>query len=62
MILKWLRSGRPLTPVEALERFGCFRLAARIADLRQQGHNINTSTISKHGKEFAEYRLIEGRP
>jgi hypothetical protein len=48
--------------MEALERFGCFRLAARIADLRSQGHNINTATVSKHGKEFAEYRLIEGRP
>jgi hypothetical protein len=53
-----------ITPVEALKEYGCFRLAARIADLREV-HNIETSTIERvnqFGKKvrFAEYRLSGG--
>ena len=32
-ILQALRAGERLTPLAALERFGCFRLAARIHEL-----------------------------
>ena len=31
-----------ITPAEAFERYGCYRLAARIFDLRCQGHQITT--------------------
>lgn len=41
-ILKWLQSGKRLTPQDALREFGCFRLAARINDLRRDGYDINT--------------------
>lgn len=40
-ILSWLRS-KPITQLEASERFGCWRLAARIKELRDDGHNIET--------------------
>lgn len=56
-ILKHLQSGRALTPLEALERFGCFRLGARIYDLKKQGYDIRTDMIQKNGKQFASYSL-----
>jgi len=39
-IANYLNKGRKLTPIDALNKFGCFRLAARIADLRNDGMNI----------------------
>jgi len=56
-ILGYLSKGKGLTPIEALNKFGCFRLAARIADLRSQGHTIWTTNITKDGKTFASYSL-----
>ena len=55
-ILTYLKSGRPLTPMTALNKFGCFRLAARIADLRKDGHTIFTESITRNKKTFASYR------
>lgn len=56
-ILAALRRG-PLTPLEALERFGCFRLAARVGELREQGHAI---AVERHelpnGKRVARYYI-----
>lgn len=57
-ILAYL-SKKPITPIEALQRFGCLRLAARIRELRFAGHSINTELISKNGKKFARYSLIK---
>jgi hypothetical protein len=57
-ILGMLKSG-PVTAMDALQKAGCFRLAARIADLRQQGHNIETETIEVNGKHIAQYQLKE---
>ena len=34
-ILSYLKKGKPITPLEALEKFGCWRLSARIYDLRK---------------------------
>ena len=45
LILTWLRSGRPLTPIDALREFGCFRLAARIRELREQGEPIQSRLV-----------------
>lgn len=56
-ILKYLQSGKAITPLEALEKFGCFRLGGRIFDLRQQGHRIKTETVKKNGKHYASYSL-----
>ena len=56
-ILRLLRRGEGLTPLRALGEVGCLRLAARIADLRAQGHAIRTVMVSRHGKRLAEYRM-----
>lgn len=57
LILKALLHGARLTPIDALNRFGCFRLGARIADLKKAGHKIKTRIVSKGNKRFAEYSL-----
>lgn len=42
-ILRYLETHKKgITPVEALNKFGCFRLGARIWELRAMGHNIET--------------------
>lgn len=56
-IYEYLQTGKSLTPLEALERFGCFRLGARIWDLKQADIKIVTDTVEKNGKRFASYRL-----
>ena len=53
----WLKHGNSITPLEALQKFGCFRLGARIADLRKAGYNIETKMVEQNGKRFAQYRL-----
>lgn len=59
-ILNHLRQERTITALEALELYGSFRLAARIKDLREAGHIINTDriTVGKQ-KTVAEYTLIK---
>ena len=44
--------------MEALELFQCFRLAARIHELRQDNWQINERTVeTASGKRIAEYSL-----
>ena len=58
MILNFLKSGGSLTPIEALEKFSCFRLAARINDLREAGHEIQTEILKDdNGKSYASYSI-----
>ena len=58
-ILNYLQAGNVLTPLEALRKFNCLRLGARIYDLRQQGYVINSFMITddQTGKRYARYRL-----
>ena len=58
-ILSFLKRGNRLTPLDALDRFGCFRLAARISDLRDAGYRIRSDTVQVGGKRVAEYRLLK---
>jgi hypothetical protein len=54
----YLTKGKSLTPIDALSKFGCFRLAARIADLKNEGLNIATKIVTKKGKSYASYSII----
>jgi hypothetical protein len=56
-ILKHLQAGGALTPLDALNKFGCFRLGARIWDLKQEGHAIQSEIVKINGKRVAEYRM-----
>ncbi len=58
-ILSALERG-PLTAMDALNGCGCFRLASRVCDLRQAGHQIETTHITiPSGKVVAQYTLKE---
>ena len=56
-ILKHLKSGKKLTAIQALEKFGCFRLAARIGEIKEIGVDVKKHTIEKNGKRFAQYYI-----
>ena len=58
-ILAHLMRGDTITPLDALEQYGCFRLAAIIYNLRATGHKIITKKITRRGKTFASYKLEE---
>ena len=59
-ILAELRDGKHITPLYALTKFNCFRLGARIWDLRQAGHKINTARVETYGGAIvASYSLVK---
>lgn len=57
-LLARLKQG-PVTPLDALGELGIYRLSARILELRDQGHDIQTELVKANGKRFAKYRLIK---
>ncbi len=61
-ILDYLRQGNSITPLEALDLFGCLRLGARIYDLSQAGHAIHREMVHdpRTGKNYARYSLLGG--
>ena len=64
LILNHLQTHRGITQKEAVELYGCYRLSARIYDLRDMGYKILTNVrevTNRYGKtsRFAEYVLIE---
>jgi len=57
-ILAALKAGRRITPIDALRDFSCFRLGARIYDLKQSGHSISTTMVeTEGGAHVASYSL-----
>ena len=56
LILKGLNNGLKLTPLDALNLYGCLRLGARIWELKRMGHQIKTEIITTgSGKRVAQY-------
>ena len=53
-VLNWLKRGRTLTPLEALNNGMGMRLSAIIHTLRVEGHDI--TDIGK--EKFSEYKLM----
>lgn len=57
------RGDEGVTPMLALWHFSCFRLAARIWELRQLGHNIvDVGFVDGSGTRVARYVLLPPRP
>ena len=57
-ILGYLKTGKTLTPLEALYDFDCFRLSARIHDLKAQGWPITCDLMEVNGnKKVGHYYL-----
>ena len=59
-ILKHLMRGQKLTQLEALSRFGCFRLGARIHDLKAKDYPIESERYKmNNGKIVARYFITK---
>ena len=56
-ILKHLEDSS-ITSFSSFSRYGITRLAARIADLREQGYTIRTDMVQDGRKRYARYTLI----
>jgi hypothetical protein len=57
-ILKALKGGLKITALYALNEFGCFRLSARIGELKEAGHDIKDRWIrTSTNKRVKEYYL-----
>lgn len=62
-ILAWLKAGNTITALQALRKFGCLRLSARIFNLKDQGHEIDGRMITlDNGKRVKEYYLKGSNP
>lgn len=59
LIKGWLLNGHSLTTLDALTMFGCFRLSARISNLKDQGMNIITEMVEVNDKRIAKYYLAK---
>jgi hypothetical protein len=64
-VLAALKQGRSLTPLEALREFGCFRLGARVHELREAGWPIHRELVHVEGEHgparVARYSLPQDR-
>ena len=60
-LMKLLRHNQMfgVTPLMALAEIGSMRLAARIFDLRREGHDIRMTVVEGNGKRYARYVLRE---
>ena len=57
-ILDYLLTGKSITPLEALDLFGCFRLGARIADIKGRGYLVYSEFVTVgNGKKVKRYHL-----
>lgn len=62
LILAFMVQGNRITPLVALNKFGCFRLGARIWEIKKRiprGFELITERVGvgTYGKSVAEYRL-----
>lgn len=57
-ILDYLAEGNTLSPAEAVVRFKCMRLAARIQDIKSWGIDVQTEMRKDdNGARYARYSL-----
>ncbi|GAI44023.1 unnamed protein product [marine sediment metagenome] len=62
-ILQHMKVHDSITGLQALKLYGCFRLPARIYDLRMKGHPIEAQKWkTRSGKTVARYWLSTKKP
>lgn len=60
-IKEYLMCGGTLTQIDAIAKFGCFRLAARIYDIRKAGLDVHKIMVrTDQRRVFAKYYLSHG--
>lgn len=60
-VLKHMRERGSISTFIAFQRYGVTRLAQRIAEIESDGHLINRAWISRNGKRYVAYSLVEGK-
>ena len=61
-IIAWLKAGHTITPLEALKKWRCFRLGARIWELKHEhGYQIGDRYVRNEetGTRYKEYWLVK---
>ena len=66
LVLNHLLSGEEINPLEALNKYGCYRLGAVIFLLKREGYKIHTRLehyTKPNGRKghYAVYKLEEGQ-
>lgn len=61
LVLQHLRSCGSITTFVAFDRYRMTRLSERIRELSSDGFLINHTRITRNGKSFVAYSLIEGK-
>lgn len=62
MIFDYLKIGNTITPLLALQKFGCFRLSDVIFKLKKKykgEYDFPTKMIQEGKKHFAQYSLVK---
>lgn len=49
-ILKYIEEEGSITQLDALENFGCMRLASRMCDIKKMGYNVTKRTEKKKNR------------
>jgi hypothetical protein len=57
-VLAYMVNHGSITALQAEQHLRCHRLAARIADLRKAGVDIESERVTQDGSSFARYRLV----
>ena len=64
-ILKFMMTHKMgITPLQAMERFGCMRLSGRIHDLREMGYDISSEIVKVRNRygdtcHVSRYKLVK---
>lgn len=64
-VLRYMKSHKGITSLQAIELFGATRLSDIIFKLKQEGYDIKTEQITRknrygHSVTFAKYSLVRG--
>lgn len=60
-LIQWFSQRQSITPMEAMNDLGIYRLGARIYDLRKEGHRIETERMeseNRYGEPIRPARYI----
>ena len=60
-VLCHLKSGMPLTSLEALNLYGIARLSARIFELKENGYHIVSNTVKRRTRFGNRVSIVEYR-
>ena len=58
-IIDLMKSGHKLTALDALKQVGCFRLAARIAEVKAMGYPVSSDWVETDGKRYKRYFFVK---